>query len=71
MGRAECMDYQVLQVKPADLETALNEMAQRGWEVQSIVAAEFSGRQLFGRQSLDVDQYHVVFRRESRGAERR
>jgi hypothetical protein len=62
------MEYQVMQVKPADLEAALNDMSRQGWHAHSIVPAALSGRQLWGRQTLDVDRYHVVFHRD--GAQR-
>jgi hypothetical protein len=60
------MEYQVLRVKPDDLEAALNEMARGGWQVQSIIPAALSGRQMFARQTLSVDVYHVVFYREEK-----
>lgn len=60
------MEYQVLRVKPDDLEAALNEMGGHGWQVESIIPASLSGRQMFARQTLSVDTYHVVFCREEK-----
>lgn len=57
-------EYQVVQVKPDDLEAALNQMSASGWDVFEILPAESSGRKVFGRQTLDVSNYHVIFRRE-------
>lgn len=56
-------DYQVLKVKPDDLESALNDMSRQGWDVHTILRAESAGRSFWGRQTLDVTAYHVVFRR--------
>lgn len=56
-------EYQVMRVKPEDLEDALNQVSRRGWQIQTIVAAEFAGRTFFMRQTLDVTRYHVILKR--------
>jgi hypothetical protein len=61
----EPAEYQVLRVKPDSLESALNEMALQSWQVHSIHASRFSGRQMFYRQTLDVYEYHLVFHRRT------
>ena len=60
MERAE---YQVLRVKPENLESALNEMARQGWQLHSIHASRYTGRQMFAAQSLNLNEYHLVFQR--------
>jgi hypothetical protein len=65
------MNYQVLRVKPDDLEAALNEMGQRGWQVHSILPASLAGRQILGRQTLNVYTYHVVLYRKTEQPARR
>lgn len=64
-------EYQVLRVKPRDLEDALNELSRGGWEIHSILPAERYGSGfgaafflLFGRGTLEVTEYHLVARRE-------
>jgi hypothetical protein len=64
MERAE---YQVLRVKPENLESALNETSRQGWQLHSIHASRYTGRQMLAAQSLNVNEYHLVFHRAVKG----
>ncbi|HZU13330.1 MAG TPA: hypothetical protein VFB58_10865 [Chloroflexota bacterium] len=56
----EQREYQVLGVKPRDLEDALNQAARQGWRVESIMGAESAGRSWFWWRTMDVTKYHVI-----------
>lgn len=60
-------EYQVLRVKPRDLEAALNEMSRQGWQIHSIHSAGFAGKSLSfpGRQTLDVTDFLLILQRRT------